>query len=102
MQRRQSHLPPSVVFQEDGHHLVVTLLQSHRQRRETVLAREKTGRSDGGSAVTVTWAQVWCVRRIADDRMTAIAKHAECERVMKSVKSFLEVGGCAFRCEINS
>lgn len=37
VQRRQADLPLGVVLQQEGDHLVVALLQRHRQRRETVL-----------------------------------------------------------------
>ena len=37
VQRRQADPRPRVVLQQHGHHAVVALLQSHRQRREPVL-----------------------------------------------------------------
>ena len=37
VQRRQADPRPRVILQQHGHHTVVALLQSHRQRREPVL-----------------------------------------------------------------
>lgn len=37
VQRGQADLSFGVVFQQEGNHLVVSLLQRHRQRSETVL-----------------------------------------------------------------
>ena len=44
---RQADLAPGVVLQQDGHHLVVALLQGHRQRGEAVLGGEGLGGAAG-------------------------------------------------------
>ena len=41
MQGWQPHLPFGVVLQEDGHCLVVSLLERHRQGRKAILGRQK-------------------------------------------------------------
>lgn len=41
MQSWQPHLPFGVVLQEDGHCLVVSLLERHRQGRKAILGRQK-------------------------------------------------------------
>lgn len=41
VQGRQSYFASGVVFQQDGHDLVVTLLQSHGQWGESILLKEK-------------------------------------------------------------
>lgn len=49
VQRGQADLSLRVIFQQEGNHLVMALLQRHRQRSETVLRTERKLRPAGGS-----------------------------------------------------
>ncbi len=42
VERRQSNTAPGIVFQQDSHHFLVSLLQSHSHWREAILENQTT------------------------------------------------------------